>query len=507
MLIRYPAALLLLSLLPILPVAAGTDTNPTSAGAARPPTWNLYDAYTESYLIPYVSSPQFGKTSLEAGPKINVMIDGQLQPMSLDTGSRGIVISKDQFPHELRPGQGRKGQVFYWSSGKRFSGRWVWARITFPDAVDHRTGVPTPVHATVPILVAESMTCVAAPKGKVFPNRCKDAGVTTRNLSRVNMMGIGFDRTGHGDVPNNNRWNQQYNPFLNLDGMRTGRLRAGYILSPQGVHLGLTAANTGAGFAFQKLIPTGLRKVPNSPEDWQAPTGSVTLDGVSYPVGQAVVDIGITDMLLSLPGKPASGNLTGGELALSLLNSGGRVGYRFTPGDTQNPLAPASVTWSPLQPGRWSENRMSKTFVNTGVRALNAFSFLYDGTGGYAGLQLNGLASSATAYLSPVISVQGTWPLPAGFTTDLPVLLQGRTIIQLSGNATLNAPVSGSGPLVIRGKGQLTLGCKARFTGNTIVQAGSVLNYSQLQGNLRIKPRGRSLRQGSEIGTHCDSGD
>lgn len=483
---------------------------------AAPLTWNLYDSYTRSFTVPYASPVPFGAAGMPAGLSMNATIGGNTIIFQLDTGSRGIAVSRDLLPQNF-PTKGKPGHIFYWSSGNRLNGRWVETQVTFPDAIDGQTGTGAPAKATVPILVVESETCVAAPAGEIFPNHCADPG-TTRPATGVTMMGIGFDRTGHGDLPNNNRWNQQFNPFLNLDAMRRGLMRAGYILTPQGVQLGLTATNTAntgkagvsvSDFAFQKLMPTGLRQVPGSPPDWQAPTGSVTLNGAAYPVGQAVLDTGIDDMLLSLPAHPSSGKLTVGTLAVSLLDSNGSVGYGFSISDAQDPLTPASVTWSPLQPGRWSENRMSGAFVNTGVRALNAFNFLYDGTGGYVGLQLNGVAAGVSAYLVPQITAQGRLQFPNGFNTNLPVVLQGKTEISVSGKPSgpviLNGPVSGAGGLTLK-RGRVVLGCAASYTGVTIIKAGAILVYSRLAGELRKMPGGVVIREPDPSGTNCPAG-
>jgi hypothetical protein len=299
--------------------------------------------------------------------------------------------------------------------------------------------------------------------------------------------------------------------------MRTGLMRAGYILTPRGVQLGLTAANIAnvgkaglsvSDFAFQKLLPTGLKQVHGSPPDWQAPTGSVSLNATAYPVGQAVLDTGIEDMLLSLPAHPSFGNLTDGTVDVSLLNLNGAVGYGFSVADAHDPLTPATVTWSPLQPGRWSENKMSNAFVNTGVRALNAFNFLYDGTGGYVGLQLNGVAAGVSAYLSPMISAEGQLRVSNGFNTNLPIVLQGKTEISVLGKPSqpiiFNGPVSGTGGLIVR-KGKVLLGCDATYTGVTVVNPGAIFVYSRLAGKLKRMPGGVVIREPRPSGTNCRS--
>lgn len=494
-----------LSFCMVAPMAAAQAGVPNSA--ATPLSWNLYEGYTQSFTVPYVpfsqSGPvQFGQPGLGAVLGMRAAIGGSIVTFQLDTGSRGIAVSRDLLPVNFPTG-GKPGHIFYWSSGNRLNGNWIETQVGFPDAVNDLPGSAAQAQATLPILVVESETCVAAPPGQIFPNHCSDPGVT-KPVTGVTMMGIGFDRTGHGDVPNNNRWNQQFNPFLNLDAMRSGAMRAGYILTPNGVQLGLTAANTGPNYAFQKLIPTGLKQVPGSPPDWQAPTGFVTLNGTAYPLGQAVVDTGISDMLLTLPGQPNSGNLAAGALDVSLLDSNGLVGYSFDVTDTQDPLTPSSVTWSSLQPGRWSENKATQAFVNTGIRALNAFNFLYDGTGGYIGLQLNGAAANVSAHLSPVISARGTLQLPGRFATDMPVILQGPvTAVVSAGYARIEAPISGSGGLVVKGKGGLELACDATYTGVTVVNSGSVFIYSKLAGKLKRMPGAVVVQESSQSGSNC----
>ncbi len=57
---------------------------------------------------------------------------------------------------------------------------------------------------------------------------------------------------------------------------------------------------------------------------------------------------------------------------------GGQVRYTFTVGDVKGPTTPRRVTW--VKP-------TSGPTVNTGLRALAAFDYLYDADGGYLGLR------------------------------------------------------------------------------------------------------------------------
>ena len=52
---------------------------------------------------------------------------------------------------------------------------------------------------------------------------------------------------------------------------------------------------------------------------------TLTLNGevTTYPIGEAVIDIGISDMLLTLQNQPTSGQLLTGMVTVSLLGSNG----------------------------------------------------------------------------------------------------------------------------------------------------------------------------------------
>ena len=195
------------------------------------------------------------------------------------------------------------------------------------------------------------------------------------------------------------------------------------------------------------MIPTGQVQIAPSPPDWQVATGSVILNGTAYPTGEGIFDIGIDDMLLTLPGFPTTGNLAdSNQLEMALLGlPAGTVGYSFTVGDASNTLGPTSVQWSALQPGAFSEGQTLFTLVNTGRDVMNAFNVLYDASNGYLGLQLNNLSGGSSAFLTPTIGANGTMMFPDGFTTNLPMNLLSNTTISTGGTVTFNGPLTGSG--------------------------------------------------------------
>lgn len=366
---------------------------------------------TLSYTIPYANTIQNPNTNILSDPTINVQLFGESLTTPLDTGSRGFFVTQNLlFPASYVP-VGTHGSIFYWSSGRRFNGVWVTTSVRYLDALDSNSGESVMATATIPVLIVQSITCESGN----WPNSCgtpmTNPTIESTDEHTLNM-GIGFDRTGYQQVPDDNQNNQQYNPFLNLEVMKSGQMRAGYILGLNNVQLGLTTANTAGGYAFGKLAPTGYSQVAGSPPDWQPATGNVTLtiNGQEsvYPTGEAVIDIGIADMLLTLENQPTSGQLVNGTVTVSLLGSNGTAIYAFNPSEsTPQATAPSSVNWTAAQTGVFSQNQppFANNFVNTGRDVLNCFNYLYDAQDGYIGLKLLVNANGCSyAQVIPAIS-------------------------------------------------------------------------------------------------------
>jgi hypothetical protein len=349
------------------------------------------------------------------------------------------------------------------------------------------------------------------------------------------FMGIGIPRTGYGTCPqglpvpsplppnpNGNNFptcaatavpaNQNYNAFLNLDAMQSGKMTAGYILTQAGIKLGLTASNTMpissslGTYAFEKLVPTGDSQVPGSPPDWQVATGTVDLDGNTNPYGEANIDTGISNMLIG-PATPTSVPTavpTPFNASVTLLGlPAGTAGYTFTSADVpagknppmaNNPMAPTGVQYSPYDQIAYPNyNQNGFAFVNTGIDALNGFDELYDAQNGYIGLQLN--TSGTTAFLTPTIGANYAMSFPEGFVTDLPIDVLTPTTLSTTGTITLNGPVTGAGSL--SGAGQLTiaggtvhLNCPSTLAQTTVTQGTLVLG-STLSGPVTTQGSGK----------------
>jgi hypothetical protein len=334
-----------------------TAAGQVGSGEAAPD----YAKYTESYSIPFAKAVNFKhltgmhvRASLNGGPAI---------PFLVDTGSVGIVVSADEVPN-IDP-KAPAGSIKYSSSGLEFDGVWTTATVTFPDSKDAHGKVAT---AVVPVL--------AVKERKVY-----SLGVNASNRKdalnpRVHMFGVGFGR-GMEAHP-------EKSPFVNLIEMQAGTMRRGYTITRNGITLGLTAANVGTGYRFQKLTERAVsgetRALRPGLNDWQTTPGSVTVDALHAPMGTILMDTGLTNMMIAMPGNTATGDLAlGTTVTIDLL--GGKLHYSFRVGDTDDPMTPRKVTWVKPTHG---------VSVNTGLRVLAAFDYLYDADGGYLGLRPTG---------------------------------------------------------------------------------------------------------------------
>ena len=157
-------------------------------------------------------------------------------------------------PNDIAEGPGR---LIYNSSGRILNGERYTTEVEIQR--DENTPVAT---ARVQVLRVSSITCL---------ERARDCRPES-NPRGVAFMGVGFDRTGaQGTEPGAPR-----NPFVSLVSLASGAplssVRPGYIVTREGVHLGMSAERT-RGFAFIKLAsnPASRPGVPNgAPRRWRS---------------------------------------------------------------------------------------------------------------------------------------------------------------------------------------------------------------------------------------------
>jgi hypothetical protein len=259
----------------------------------------------------------------------------------MDTGSTGIVVSAELIPNEASL-PGKPGALTYSSSGRIMRGRWVEAAATIAGA-DGKHVTTT----KLPILAVISEDCL--PHARNCTSSDHPRGIA--------MLGIGFGR----EADHQPQGTPDHNPFLAIPGVH----ERGYIVTRTSVRIGLDGADR-AGFATVAL--TRSKRWP----DWNQAPACIEVEAAPPACGVSLMDTGVTTMYLSLPGAhPASGT------ALRFLMGGKTpaAAYGFTIGQRTSPLAPQSVVLA----------HNKRPFVNTTVRFLNGFDYLYDATRGEVG--------------------------------------------------------------------------------------------------------------------------
>lgn len=312
-----------------------------------------YKGFEQSVLVPYAQKVDFQHLdkTLHVRAQIN---GGPVGEFTVDTGSVGIVVAADDVPN-IDP-KAKPGTLTYSSSGVELHGVWTTATVTFPDA---KGGVAT---AVVPVLAVSSATCTGS---GVNSEHCHPSDHPT-----THMMGIGFGRGRDEGHP-------EKNPFLSLQAMQTGTMRRGYVIGRDGITLGLTDA-AASGFVWQKLVERPVSADAKSGlKDWETAVGSFKVKDLQAAAGTVLMDTGLTNMMLAVPDGPGKGDVPDGTLmTVELL--GGKVKYSFKVGDATAAETPRRVSWVRATHG---------VFVNTGLRALAEFDYLFDADGGWLALR------------------------------------------------------------------------------------------------------------------------
>lgn len=348
---------------------------------------------TTSIFIPYANAGT--NQDLSDSPTVNLGFNGTGKHVEfiMDTGSVGIVASPDIFT----PARGAKylgpGQLTYSSSGKIENGSWWTATQQFYDGDGKLVAT-----ANVPVLLVSSITCTDDARS------CQ----ATTNPTHIAVMGIGFARESSQQP----RGTPNYNAFLNLQSVLQNEVLErlpsnwcnGYIVTPTGVHLGLTAANTAnAAFVKLQLWPSCSTATLN---EWTAAPMTLKANGVSGN-GNVLMDTGVDAGFLTPPPGAYLGTLVdcpastlheclpdGDVIEVFLPNETNPVAYyKFTVGDNGNKMQPVGVHEVPG----------ADIFFNTSRHFLGGINVIYDNTNGYVGYLWNGDSSGSIGYATPAI--------------------------------------------------------------------------------------------------------
>jgi len=341
-----------------------------------------------SIFVPF--SNAMTNANLDQSPEINVGFDGDnsYYPFIMDTGSCGIVASQDIFQPAAGAINLGPGSTEYTNGSfvKVYSGNYYTATQQLYDEYGNILAT-----SDVPVLQVTQL----------------NEGGTITTPTKFALMGIGFGRENPDVIPAKT---PAYNVFLNLTSIfRKGTLRPlpkdwvnGYVISPRGAELGLTAKNTtDAGFIKLTLWPEySTRDLP----EWTPMSGTLCINGVCAEA-QSVMDTGITGGILLPPSGVNLGTLIdcpgttspqcvpdGNVFDIYYPNETHPVAfYTFTTGQTGNPMQPASIAIQTRPTIYW----------NTSRHFLGGMNFVYDNKHGYAGFIWNHQTSSDYGYVIP----------------------------------------------------------------------------------------------------------
>jgi hypothetical protein len=304
-------------------------------------------------FLDFLNAPQ-GRAALRAPPRLLVSFGGSPIAAVMDTGSTGIVISASAIP-DVANLPGPPGFVEYSSSGRIERGRWVETPVTIRGA-NGRSVTTRPIR----VLAVTRVDCI--PHARNCRVRIMPQGVA--------MLGVGFGR----EADHQPESTPDRNPFLAIAGpVPPWR---GYIVTRQGVTLGLDTS-VSHGFAMIQLARS--RRFP----DWDQTPACVAIAAAEPACGVALIDTGVVVMYLSVPAVPPTAGLTDGlrpgtRLAVSLpAPTRAAASYAITVGGPPSAPAPERVILVPRR----------STFVNTSLRFLNCFDYLFNDSLGMVGFR------------------------------------------------------------------------------------------------------------------------
>lgn len=319
----------------------------TAAASAQTPS---YEDFNEARFLRYLNAHE---GDIDAVPRIGLSFGGRTIRAVIDSGSTGVVVAARSIPNVDQLQSIGEGQLTYTSSGRIMRGQWVITRLALVGQRGARLETEP-----MPVLAVTRVDCLKTARN-----------CTPRSSPRnIAMVGIGFGREGDRQSQST----PDKNPLLRI-AAGNGQRRQGYVLTREGVHVGLSGANTRGDFRFVKL-----QRRPDG-RDWAGVPACISLNGRTPPAcGSMLMDTGVSAMFMTVPPEQAgemSRTLPDGtavSVSVGTAENSSEL-YQFTVGGDSS-LAPDGIHL------RVSPN----VFVNTSYHLLNGFDVLYDADGGYA---------------------------------------------------------------------------------------------------------------------------
>lgn len=309
-----------------------------------------YDSFSRGVFLPYLNAERGlgGHT-----PSLGLSFGGRMHRATLDSGSTGVVVAAGMIPSFRDLRSLGEGTLTYTSSGRVMLGQWVVTPMTIHGADRTRARI-----SEIPVLAVTRVRCLRQARD------CEPNDAPTS----IAMIGIGFGREADAQTQST----PDKNPFLHLD--PEGRsYRRGYVLTARGVHVGLTGSNTRGEFRYLKLVHNDVL------DDWLPIPACIRIGAqTAAACGSLLMDTGVTTMFLTVPASQASARQrslpSGTEVSVAVGVEGDSTPLYAFRSDDGSAMAPEKII---LRVGNGTP------FVNTSVRFLNGYDYLYDFDGGY----------------------------------------------------------------------------------------------------------------------------
>ncbi|KAH8597532.1 hypothetical protein B0O99DRAFT_670558 [Bisporella sp. PMI_857] len=363
---------------------------------------SLYSGFTTEVLIPFVASEANSVVPFTDRVRVALTVGSGPSAISrspsLDTGTCGFVLSTTGIPNwpPANLSDYPIGWEFLSSSKKLYSGHWIPEDIYFGNA-----GVE--VKARIPILAVEDTVICPNYNETTDTNSCptpvEGTPPTVTHLPEgISLFGVGFGRQADGQP----QGDPDKNAFLNvlsINGISTegDHFRNGYLITKDGITVGLTASNTN-GFSFVDL-KEGIHHSTH-PLDWKPVPACIAVDAMTCVNGTALIDTGITHSYLTLPlGSPVNRHTAkspSSNADVQVLDENSYVQVRFDTGTGRiddnftvvNSTTTSITDHTPnLVITTLASPAVRPPYINTGTHFLRTWDVAFDAVGGRFGFR------------------------------------------------------------------------------------------------------------------------
>ncbi|CEJ82354.1 hypothetical protein VHEMI02424 [[Torrubiella] hemipterigena] len=284
---------------PLIFPASGLYQRPLEAMHPANILAGAYAAYNTSVVIPFSNNNE-NKVPFTTDIRVNITVNGRgYRTPIVDTGTCGLLLpaSKVTGYEEAKARNDPRGWEYLSSSHILYSGYWVSTEIVFNAAVPKVT-------ATVPVLAVDYRVTCHTYNSTTDTDKCTKVQGTATSTAKseatteVQYIGIGFGRQHDGQPQGNPDKNVMLNvKTLGNQNVTDATYRNGYIISKEGITVGLTAENT-KNMQFSQLTK---RKGRTDPRDWNQVQGCFTIGDNPCSRGVLLVDTGVAQMYMTVP--------------------------------------------------------------------------------------------------------------------------------------------------------------------------------------------------------------